>query len=121
MTVMRLLRIVTLSALTVTVPVMSFPSITVPGVVTVIDPEAVRVVPAGTPTLPAFGSGYPQAPGLGKHADVGGAGRGRGGGAGVVPFETVSVFEPAATFALLPQPEVIATSTAIAPIMSAVP
>jgi hypothetical protein len=39
----------------------------------------------------------------------------------VVPFETVSVFEPAATFALLPQPEVIATSTAIAPIMSAVP
>jgi hypothetical protein len=38
----------------------------------------------------------------------------------VAPFETVTVFEPAATFELPPQPEVIARSTAIAPMMSAV-
>ena len=46
------LRIVTLLALTVIEPETLRPSITVPGVLTSIEPELVSVVPAGTPTLP---------------------------------------------------------------------
>ena len=55
--VIRLFLIVTLLAETVISPVTSLPSMTVPAVVTLMLPDGVSVVPAGTPTLPAAGSG----------------------------------------------------------------
>jgi hypothetical protein len=48
---------VTFGAFTVTVPLMSRASMTVPAVLIVIDPDALRAVPAGTPVLDA--SGHP--------------------------------------------------------------
>src|SRR5919198_279309 len=53
---MRELRIVTFGAFTVTRPTMSRPATTAPAVLIVRLPEGVRVVPAGTPVLSAFGN-----------------------------------------------------------------
>jgi len=52
---MRLSSIVTLSAATVTVPVISRPLSTAPLVLTVREPDGVSVVPGGTPVLVASG------------------------------------------------------------------
>jgi hypothetical protein len=54
---------VTFDAWMVICPVTSTASMTVPGVLTVMLPDGVSVVPAGTPTLPDAGSGNPHAPG----------------------------------------------------------
>src|SRR6476469_3533598 len=67
----RELRIVTLAAWTVTQPVMSRPSTTAPAVLIVSPPDAVSVVPAGTPGLVTQLSCGPVGVGLGDGLGVG--------------------------------------------------